>query len=322
MIKMKETTSKCGLTAFSVSFFQHAVVLLLLTDCCGGVTMSPSELNSNSRASADSSSHYISFAKTEFFIYTIGLAVFTFAVHLLINYMQGNKAQTVTEGGKTRYKSEENKLLVEDAIKKEIQTDGNKTREEMKKLLELQRETDEKTELTRRIKEKDDIILDLEEKLQMKASLVDALNFQKQTLENQKDQLKEKLQQKANMADGLKEQKQTLENHKDQMKLQLKEVEKKKEENKEKLLSVENKITEAENKKKDKGGLLKEKENLTDVKWKLDEQKTNWEKLILSVEQMLQRIDVLVNSDQVQETTVHSNQGFELLDERRTGVSF
>ncbi|CAK6982804.1 Hypothetical predicted protein, partial [Scomber scombrus] len=59
----------------------------------------------------DSSSHHISFAKTEFYIYTIGLAVFTFAVHLLINYMQGNKAQTVTEGGKTRYKSEENKLL-------------------------------------------------------------------------------------------------------------------------------------------------------------------------------------------------------------------
>ncbi|XP_062301200.1 uncharacterized protein LOC134006128 isoform X2 [Scomber scombrus] len=247
-----------------------------------------------------------------------------------------------------------NKVL--DAIKTEIQTDGNKTRDEMKILLELQREKDENIQLTRwikekddiiyaqtetdaikteiqrekdkntelmgRIKAKDDIILDLEEKLQMKASLVDALNFQKQTLENQKDQLKEKLQQKANMADGLKEQKQTLENHKDQMKLQLKEVEKKKEENKEKLLSVENKITEAENKKKDKGGLLKEKENLTDVKWKLDEQKTNWEKLILSVEQMLQRIDVLVNSDQVQETTVHSNQGFELLDERRTGVSF
>ncbi|CAK6976815.1 butyrophilin subfamily 3 member A2-like, partial [Scomber scombrus] len=34
MLHLKEKLSKCGLTAFSVSVFHHAVVLLLLTDCC------------------------------------------------------------------------------------------------------------------------------------------------------------------------------------------------------------------------------------------------------------------------------------------------
>ncbi|XP_062301375.1 butyrophilin subfamily 3 member A2-like [Scomber scombrus] len=36
MLHLKERLSKCGLKAFSVSVFHHAVVLLLLTDCCGG----------------------------------------------------------------------------------------------------------------------------------------------------------------------------------------------------------------------------------------------------------------------------------------------
>ncbi|XP_062301297.1 butyrophilin subfamily 3 member A2-like [Scomber scombrus] len=38
MLHLKEMLSKCGLTAFSVSVFHHAVVLLLLTDCCQGQT--------------------------------------------------------------------------------------------------------------------------------------------------------------------------------------------------------------------------------------------------------------------------------------------
>ncbi|XP_053199174.1 butyrophilin-like protein 10 [Scomber japonicus] len=36
MLQMKEMLSKYGLSAFSVSIFHHAVVLLLLPDCCGG----------------------------------------------------------------------------------------------------------------------------------------------------------------------------------------------------------------------------------------------------------------------------------------------
>ncbi|XP_053199176.1 butyrophilin subfamily 3 member A2-like [Scomber japonicus] len=36
MFHLKEMLSKCGLSAFSVSVFHHAVVLLLLTDCCKG----------------------------------------------------------------------------------------------------------------------------------------------------------------------------------------------------------------------------------------------------------------------------------------------
>ncbi|XP_042256671.1 butyrophilin-like protein 1 [Thunnus maccoyii] len=38
MLHLKDRLSKSGLTAFSVSVFHHAVVLILLTDCCGGLS--------------------------------------------------------------------------------------------------------------------------------------------------------------------------------------------------------------------------------------------------------------------------------------------
>lgn len=82
----------------------------------------------------------------------------------------------------------------------------------------------------------------------------------------------------------LKKQKLELEEHRDQLTQHLKRNEEEKKENKMNLQQVEN-----------TPGLLKEKEDLLKVTWKLDEQQREYEKSRNRVDRLLQNIDTLLS---------------------------
>ncbi|XP_030286835.1 rho-associated protein kinase 1-like [Sparus aurata] len=82
-----------------------------------------------------------------------------------------------------------------------------------------------------------------------------------------------------------------LENHRELFKLQLEDVEREREDNKEKIQSVEKLITESEREKATEKTeeILREKQNLLSAQWKLEWRKEELEKLQLNTEKVLQR---------------------------------
>ncbi|KAM8747521.1 uncharacterized protein AB9X84_015511 isoform 2-T2 [Acanthopagrus schlegelii] len=81
-----------------------------------------------------------------------------------------------------------------------------------------------------------------------------------------------------------------LENHRELFKLQLEDVEREREDNKEKIQSVEKLITESEREKATETTeeLLREKKKLLSAQWKLERKKEDLEKLQLNTEKVLQ----------------------------------
>ncbi|XP_036967444.1 uncharacterized protein LOC119026892 isoform X2 [Acanthopagrus latus] len=85
-------------------------------------------------------------------------------------------------------------------------------------------------------------------------------------------------------------QRRLLENHRELFKLQLDDVEREREDNKEKIQSVEKLITESEREKATETTeeLLREKQKLLSAQWKLERKKEDLEKLQLNTEKVLQ----------------------------------
>ncbi|XP_036967481.1 chromosome partition protein Smc-like [Acanthopagrus latus] len=85
-------------------------------------------------------------------------------------------------------------------------------------------------------------------------------------------------------------QRRLLENHRELFKLQLEDVEREREDNKEKIQSVEKLITESEREKATETTeeLLREKQKLLSAQWKLERKKEDLEKLQLNTEKVLQ----------------------------------
>lgn len=108
-------------------------------------------------------------------------------------------------------------------------------------------------------------------------------------LEKKSSKQDEELQKKNNIVHLPNEQNVELENFKGQLKSQLEEVEGEKKERRKKIAKSEIEKTD------ENQGLLKEKENLLDVRWKLDERKTNLEKLVMHMKQLLQKMDILIS---------------------------
>lgn len=96
------------------------------------------------------------------------------------------------------------------------------------------------------------------------------------------------------------EQKAETENLRDELLAQLEKVEREKEENRVKLQLAE---TELENVSVDKRQeSLREKQNLLESKWKLDEMKTDKEKVLLQTQKLLQTMDILTDKMSGRET--------------------
>lgn len=92
------------------------------------------------------------------------------------------------------------------------------------------------------------------------------------------------LEEKNAVIHTLNKQKAGLEEHRDQLTQHLKRNEEEKKENKMNLQQVEN-----------TPGLLKEKEDLIKVTWKLDEQQREYEKSMNHVDRLLQNINTLLS---------------------------
>nr|XP_033465471.1 golgin subfamily A member 6-like protein 4 isoform X2 [Epinephelus lanceolatus] len=186
------------------------------------------------------------------------------------------------------YRDKKNKEL--DTIKQQLQRTEEELRDVKKQNEELEEKVSElnalKQQLQRTEAEKADVMKQNEE-LKKKVS----------ELQQKLSNYDEMIQKKDNVLDSLKEIRRELENHRGQLLSQLEELERQKKENKEKLQSVDRKITESERERTDeKQRLLKEKQDLLGVKWKLDEHKTEREKLVLHVEQLLQKINTIVST--------------------------
>ncbi|XP_040924083.1 polyamine-modulated factor 1-binding protein 1-like [Betta splendens] len=82
-------------------------------------------------------------------------------------------------------------------------------------------------------------------------------------------------------------------NQRRRLQAQLEEVEQEREENKQKLQSVEKEITKQEILFNKPGELLREKENLLRDQWKLDQTKKDTEKQLLSSERLLELIEAI-----------------------------
>ncbi|XP_014857432.1 PREDICTED: cytadherence high molecular weight protein 2-like, partial [Poecilia mexicana] len=121
--------------------------------------------------------------------------------------------------------------------------------------------------------------------------LHDTLNAVKHELETQKLQ-KDQLQSVNKLLDEtLNKVKTELETQKDQLLQKLRDVETKRKENKEEVQMVVKKITEIKN-SDDNELLLKEKENLLQSQWKLDEEKKHYERQILNIEKVMEPMEM------------------------------
>lgn len=118
-------------------------------------------------------------------------------------------------------------------------------------------------------------------------------------LENKITQLQKALQKKEedekDMVSALLEQKRELEDHKDHVKLLLEAIEAEREINKQKLQSVEKNITEREPTLEKCQELLKEKEDVLQAYWKLEQTKNCIETQQLHADRLLELIEIQVN---------------------------
>lgn len=130
----------------------------------------------------------------------------------------------------------------------------------------------------------------------------------KRLLRRQSEETREERQTLATVLTPLKEVKKGLMNQRDQLKRLLEEIEKERQENKEKVRLVEIEITASENNNATERtqGYLREKQNLLNAQWKLETRKEEMEKQQLDMDRLLQKIESVMTTTEERKRKVEN----------------